>query len=213
MKNILLFLFIFGALFTTASPDLMAQKKKKKSKKEKAEAKKWKKQMKSMDPLKFKQMTEELNQTKGQVAGLKSQITSLENEKDQFAAAMSSKDEQINKMTEKFKELEEKCDNNVSASGDDYTKGVVYKVQVGAFREKNLAEFTEKGNFWMEDADGVKKYTIAYFRNYDEADIFKKYMREMGVKDAWIVAYEDNQRRDIKEVLDLKKQEGDDEGY
>ncbi|MCS6833093.1 MAG: hypothetical protein NZ521_05940, partial [Flammeovirgaceae bacterium] len=57
---------------------------------------------------------------------------------------------------------------------------------------------------WVEEEDGVKKYTIAYFRDYWEADTFKKYMREMGVKDAWIVAYENNVRRDIKQVLDAK---------
>ena len=33
-------------------------------------------------------------------------------------------------------------------------------------------------------------------------DKIKKYMRDMGVKDAWIVPFKDGQRVDIKDVLE-----------
>ena len=44
--------------------------------------------------------------------------------------------------------------------------------------------------------------TIGIFRDYWEADTFKKYLREMGVKDAWIVPFKDNVRVEIKDVLE-----------
>ena len=50
----------------------------------------------------------------------------------------------------------------------------------------------------------MNKYTIGVFKDYWEADTFKKYVREMGVRDAWIVSYRDGQRVDIKDVLEGK---------
>jgi hypothetical protein len=48
----------------------------------------------------------------------------------------------------------------------------------------------------------MQKVTLGNFRDYWEADKFKKYLRDMGVKDAWIVPFKDGQRVDIKEVLE-----------
>lgn len=111
-----------------------------------------------------------------------------------------------------FTEGENITDLNSDASAtedqDDYSEGTVYRVQVGAFRNKDLMKFVGHRRFHAEeDADGVKKYTIAAFRDYWEADLFKKYMREMGVKDAWIVAYKDNIRVQIESVLSAENQE------
>ncbi|KXX68676.1 hypothetical protein [Flammeovirga sp. SJP92] len=205
MKRIFILLFIAFSIIAVDN-DLYAQKKKKKSKSsdskknEKAEIKEWKKKLKETDPLKFRDMTQELNTLRGQASGLKAEISKLEQEKGSFDAKLKEKDNTIADLKAENEKLKKKMDNNVSNSGDDYTKGIVYKVQIGAFKNRDLSKFQDKGNFWMEDQDGLKKYTIAYFRDYGEADQFKKYMRAMGVKDAWIVAYDDNVRKDIKDV-------------
>ena len=87
------------------------------------------------------------------------------------------------------------------AIGDD---GVVFKVQIGAFRNKDLSKYFENNeNFGGEtDADGVQKITLGKFRDYWESDTFKKYLREMGVNDAWIVPYKDGERVAMKDVLE-----------
>ena len=78
----------------------------------------------------------------------------------------------------------------------DFSKGVVFKVQIGAFKNKDLKKYFDNNpNFGGEAAEkGDQKLTIGVFRDYWEADTFKKYMRDMGVKDAWIVPYRDGQR-------------------
>ena len=64
-------------------------------------------------------------------------------------------------------------------------------------------KFENNKNFSGEvDEDGTKKYTLGEFTDYWEADRFKKYLREMGVKDAWIVAYKDKKRLNMKEFLE-----------
>jgi cell division septation protein DedD len=89
-------------------------------------------------------------------------------------------------------------------SGINDQEGVVFKVQIGAFKNKDLSKYLEASeNFSGEtDENGLKRYSLGVFRDYWEADTFKKYLREMGVKDAWIVSFKDGQRVPIKEVLE-----------
>ncbi len=114
-----------------------------------------------------------------------------------------NKDAQIEMMTKKYEKLAKTVKGDgedITRFGDDYTKGIVFKVQVGAFTNKDFKDKID-GNFWEEDADGVKKYTIGYFRDYMQAKKFKEYIREIGVSDAWIVTYEDDVRKDINNVI------------
>lgn len=200
-----LVIFFFMALALCASVDGMAQKKKKKKKKKGNEAKEWKKKKKSMDPMAFKAMSEELQVLKSEAATKDRELSALRKQITTKEAEIAAKDAQIAELKRKFDEMDAMRNEvkDISPDADDFTQGVVYKVQIGAFRNKDLTKYVELKNFkWEQDADGVKKYTIGNFRDYWEADTFKRYMREMGVKDAWIVAYEDNERKDIKEVLD-----------
>lgn len=199
-------IFFFMALALCFSMDGMAQKKKKKKKGKKGnEAKEWKKKMKAMDPLAFKTMSEELQVLKSEAATKDRELSALRKQITTKEAELAAKDAQVSELQRKFADMDAMKNEvkDVSADAEDFTKGVVYKVQIGAFRNKDLTKYMELENFkWEQDSDGVKKYTIGNFRDYWEADTFKKYMREMGVKDAWIVAYEDDERKDIKEVLD-----------
>jgi hypothetical protein len=106
------------------------------------------------------------------------------------------------KIEELSKEIEALKNSSVQKS--EKTKGVVFKVQIGTFKNKDLSKYFENNkNFSGEvDEDGTKKYTLGEFTDYWEADRFKKYLREMGVKDAWIVAYKDKKRLNMKEVLE-----------
>ncbi|MES2386780.1 MAG: hypothetical protein V4543_02160 [Bacteroidota bacterium] len=92
----------------------------------------------------------------------------------------------------------------VTANVGTLPAGVVFKVQIGAFRNRNLQKYLNNSrNFTGEvDPDGLRKYTLGFFGDYWEADNFKKYMREMGVNDAWIVTYKDGKRVNIKDVLE-----------
>jgi hypothetical protein len=109
---------------------------------------------------------------------------------------------QLKNAEEKFKE--EQKSNVTKSSNRMSPNGLVFKVQIGAFRNKDLSKYLENNpNFSGDvDADGTRKYTLGYFGDYWEADNFKKYLREMGVKDAWLVAYKNGQRVEMKDVLE-----------
>ncbi len=191
----------------------------------KAIRKEWAKKMKGMDPLEFKRLFDESQANKSDIAAKTSTINELQ-------SGLSQKDEEIRKLKEdleksnaEHKNLHEEhasykksvqtatsstqntvdiTHNNPETKEKLYKGGVVFKVQIGAFKNKDLAKYFENNkNFSGDvDADGVKKYTLGYFNDYWEADNFKKYIREMGVKDAWIVAYKNGQRVNLRDVLE-----------
>jgi len=196
-KSILLITIILcsGAAFNAA-----AQMSKK-------EEKEWKKRIKKLQPAQYKQLLDENKSLKGQVTSLKTEVNNVDDrvaEKDQQIAAYQ---QQVGDLKEELAQAQTqlKAQNVASANTGgsiDENKGVVFKVQLGAFREKDLRQYDNSPNFSAEGADDLRKYTIGVFRDYYQADKFKKYLREMGVKDAWVVSYKDGRRVPMKEVLE-----------
>lgn len=177
----------------------------------KKERKEWKKRAKdlSKNPEEYKKLLDENKSLQSQVSSLKAELTKVDDR-------IAEKDEQILNYQSQVADLRQELsraqnakpvERNVSPSPSggsiDEAKGVVFKVQIGAFTKKDLSKYLDNAkNFNGEEEDGVRKYTIGVFRDYWEADTFKKYLREMGVKDAWIVSYKDGERVPIKDVLE-----------
>jgi hypothetical protein len=198
--------FLFLAMFLSLNYSF-AQKM---TKEEKAEEKEWAKKMKNLKPLDYKHLIEEKEQ-------LSQQAMDASQNLNQCTSSQAAKDEEIVKLRAELDSLRTaapvaatttakggKKSTASSATPSTAKPGIVYKVQIGAFRNKDLTKyFNNNKNFSGDvDADGAKKYTLGEFVEYWEADNFKKYLREMGVKDAWIVAYKDGNRVPIKDALE-----------
>lgn len=175
----------------------------------KQEKKEWKKKAKDLkkNPAELKRIFEENASLNSEVSGYKRQISSLEsrlNEKDTELSQMRQRVQQMeSEVAAARQKLEAQNQQESSAPAYD-DSGVVFKVQVGAFRNKDLSKyFDNTENFTGETTEeGVQKITLGRFRDYWEADNFKKYLREMGVSDAWIVPYKDGKRVAMKDVLE-----------
>lgn len=173
----------------------------------KKEAKEWKKRIKKLTPEQYKQLLDENKSLKGQVTSLKTELSNVDDrlaEKDQ---QISSYQQQVgdlrNELARAQAQAKPKNVSPASTGGNiEENKGVVFKVQLGAFQKKDLKKYDNSPNFSAEDAGGMQKFTLGVFRDYWEADTFKKHLRAMGVKEAWIVSYKDGQRVPIKEVLE-----------
>jgi len=203
MKNLVLILAI---IFCVSAVNVATAQLTKKEKKE------WKKKLKKTSPEQFKRMYDEN-------ASLKSEVSSIQGQLSSIQASMGEKDAKIAELTEQNRKMEaqvnaakkaiakakQEASTQPAASGPVIGEdGVVFKVQIGAFRNKDLSKYFENNeNFGGEtDGDGVQKITLGKFRDYWEADTFKKYLREMGVNDAWIVPYKDGTRVAMKDVLE-----------
>jgi outer membrane murein-binding lipoprotein Lpp len=198
-KGIILF---FCLALIAASTSSFAQLSKK-------EKKEWKKKAKeySKNPTNLKQLTEDKQTADNTVSTLNAKVTEMQSTVSDKNAKIAELEDQLSQMrgqlTSAKAELAQLKETPV-VNTMDFSKGVVFKVQVGAFKNKDLAKYFDNNpNFGGEAKDGEpQKITIGIFRDYWEADIFKKYMRDMGVKDAWIVPFKDGQRVDIKDVLE-----------
>ncbi len=175
---------------------------------DKKEKKEWKKRIKKLEPEQYKQLLDENKSLKGQVTSLKTELGNIDDriaEKDQQILTYQS---QVGDLREELSRLQnaqpaENVATNNTGSGIDENKGVVFKVQLGAYAKKeDLSKYANSPNFGAENADGLQKFTIGVFKDYWEADNFKKHLRAMGVKEAWVVSYKDGVRVPIKEVLE-----------
>lgn len=170
--------------------------------------KEWKKKLKTLTPEQYKELVDDNS-------NLQKELGDLKTETEHYRSESESKDAQISKLESQLKSLKESepivqiiptvanveqpvsnVKQTASTNTQAATMGLVYKVQIGAFRNKNLQVYlnNHKNFSGDEDADGLRKYTLGEFTDYAEAERFMKYLREMGVKDAWIVSYKDGKR-------------------
>ncbi|HTH58448.1 MAG TPA: hypothetical protein VL728_20515 [Cyclobacteriaceae bacterium] len=178
----------------------------------KAEKKEWKKKAKeySKNPAELKSLIESKQAAETEANNAKGQLSTLNGQISDKNAKIADLEDQISKMrsdlTSTKAELAQLKESPPAPviNPMDFSKGVIFKVQIGAFKNKDLAKYFDNNpNFGGEATDkGEQRFTIGVFRDYWEADKFKKYMREMGVKDAWIVPFKDGQRVEIKDVLE-----------
>lgn len=178
----------------------------------KAEKKEWKTKAKQYrkDPSSLKTFTEAKQTADNQLVKMNGEVKALQSTVSDKNAKIADLEDQLSRMRGQVTSLSAELAQlkaNPVISPMDFSKGVVFKVQVGAFKNKDLSKYFDNNpNFGGEAADKnpaePQRITIGIFRDYWEADTFKKYMRDMGVKDAWIVPYRDGTRVEIKDVLE-----------
>lgn len=201
-KIVIVFAVALSLVFTVNAQELSKEEKKE-----------WAAKLKSMTPENFKLLVENKDKYKSEAENLQSEVNQLQADNDQLESEISDYKAAAAKAEEKAQQMEQAASQPAApaAGGADYanyeqptSKGVLFKVQVGAFKNFDITKYFDRHqNFSGEvDADGTMKYTLGVFSEYWEADKFKKYMREMGVKGAWIVSYKDGKRVNIKDVLE-----------
>lgn len=88
------------------------------------------------------------------------------------------------------------------AMQDNYLQGLVFRVQIGAYRKTAApGQATSTDQMTIESSDGMQKIMIGNFRNYVEAKELADYFKQIGLKDAWVVAYRDGARIPLTEAL------------
>lgn len=206
MKRITVLLLFIGALAWAYDGNAQMSKD---------ELKVWKKRIKQLEPEQYKTLLDENKSLKGQMSSLKAELSGVDQ-------TIADKDDQIEQLQGQVSDLRSEL-NSAKAEAQRAAAqaqqqpattqrgvqvndqvGIVFKVQIGAFKNKDLSKFKDAGSsFSMEtDENGVMSYSLGVFRDYWDADTFKKYLREMGVKDAFIASYKDGKRVPIKEVLE-----------
>lgn len=181
----------------------------------KDEKKEWKKKYKAYkkDLEGFRDLVEENGTLKSTLSTTKRQLSTIQAQMGDKDAKIAELQDQVTRMQAQVaaaREAEMAARESKPAQPAqpvDHSPmsmdGVVFKVQIGAFEKKDMTKFFDNNPMFSgEDEEGLQKITLGFFRDYWEADTFKKYLREMGVKDAWVVPFKDGKRVPIKDVLE-----------
>ncbi|WP_296621823.1 SPOR domain-containing protein [Marivirga sp.] len=179
------------------------------SRAEKKEMKKMAKELKR-NPEQMKALIEENESLKSSVASLNSQVENLQGQlsnKNAEIAAAKAEAQEAKAMAEAQKQRANEMASKAKGSNDQEPQaldesGIWFKVQVGAFENIDMSEYFKNNPNFSGEENGLQRITLGRFRDYWEADKFKKALRNMGVKEAWIVPYKEGVRVPLKEVLE-----------
>jgi cell division protein FtsB len=194
----LTFLFAFILIF-----NVLAQSKND-AKREKEERKKWKEKKSKVEPLQYRDMLKEMDELKAENEALKRQNASMQSGFEEKEALKASLQKQIVDLKSGGGSgaAVKTESNEVDASYK--VKGIIFRVQVGAYRKIDLSKFKDNNrNFAISQDGDMLKYELGSFSNPREAYSFKKYMMKIGVPSPWVVAYKDGQKmtEDIRTIL------------
>ena len=71
----------------------------------------------------------------------------------------------------------------------------IYSVQIAASNDESWLLFSENFvNFGVHEGVELNAYSIGRFATEDEANVFRDKIIDMGIEDAWVVAYEEGKR-------------------
>jgi SMC interacting uncharacterized protein involved in chromosome segregation len=136
---------------------------------------------------------------------LKQQALELDNQIKDKQASQASQSVQMNELQKQLDQRElqinslkadmGKLGKKLASSQDVTAKEVVFRVQVGAYRNARIAKILrQNSNFTVEtDAEGVKKYLVGKFNSYWEAKKLSDNLSNKGAQ-AYVVGYIDGQR-------------------
>lgn len=135
--------------------------------------------------------TNDLRQAQTQIADLQAQLASAES-RASAAEAAASQQQQNEIMT----------DQQVVA-------GIIFQVQLGAFAQPDNqveSDLATGDGLELQDQNGLQKVVVSQFRSYASARQLRDRLRQMGVRDAFVVAKQDGVRITVPEALELTGQ-------
>ncbi len=210
-------LLLSSALILSPSGDIYAKKKKKKNKKkeQKELKKKWKKKAKAYikNPLALKAREEayekQIQELTTQNQELTEQVAQLQGELDKVKGELSIAESRVKNCEAEKERLKTAYEAQKQVVTKNVEPGLVYKVQIGAFKYFDINKYLrDNENFKGETQDGLNKYVIGKFKDYEVATAFKKDIRRMGIRDAWVVPYIDGVRVTMAEAKRYIQQQG-----
>ena len=174
----------------------------------KEESKVWKDKLKAFygqykkDLAGFKKFIEDKDAAEAQIPKLEAEVNRLNDKQRQQADEIDDLRATNSFMEQQLKDLQAGADNSGGTPGPNGipNTGVAFTVQIGAYTKISGVTGGNSGNFVAEGDGAVTKYMIGIFDNYDEAKEMRDSLRQMGAKDAFVVAYKDGNRVPVTEV-------------
>jgi cell division septation protein DedD len=113
----------------------------------------------------------------------------------------------------RFPIVVEPSDKNHAITNADNTS-IVFKVQLGTFKNKIPVDIINKlidalagagFEHIVNKENGYTDYMSGNFNNYNSAEEYKDKLVEKGIKDAFVVAFQNNHKITVPKALELLK--------
>jgi len=123
---------------------------------------------------------------------LASNVETLEKENGEFQL-------EIDNLNLLIKEASE--NNNIVLNSD-----LIFRVQIGAFKKFKMGMYSgDMASVLEKNEKGFNKYSLGVFDNYKDALKFKKEVKRMGVRSAFLLAEYKGKNINIKKAIALEK--------
>ncbi|MCS6895872.1 MAG: hypothetical protein NZZ60_06985 [Bacteroidia bacterium] len=185
-----------------------AQKKKGDSQKQLK--KEWKKKAKQYvkNPLALKAREESFQK---QVQDRDNQISELQRRNRELSEQLVKLEDQlrarqysVDSLQSEITRLKAAYESEKKQTRLDVMPGLIFKVQIGAFRLFDMRKYAQDNPFFESEALGdVNRYTVGRFRDLGLAEAFQKDLKRLGIRDAWIVPFKDGVRITMKEAKEM----------
>ncbi|GIV25939.1 MAG: hypothetical protein KatS3mg026_1631 [Bacteroidia bacterium] len=187
-----------------------AQQKKKGGDPQKQLKKEWKKKAKQYvkNPLALKAREESYQK---QVQDRDRQIEELQRRNRELSEQLAQLEDQLRARQYSFDSLQSEIIRLKAAyeaekkqARLDVMPGLVFKVQIGAFRLFDMRKYAQDNPFFEAEALGdINRYTVGRFRSLELAEAFQKDLKRLGIRDAWVVPFKDGVRITMKEAKEI----------
>ncbi len=182
---------------------------------QKAAKKEWKKKAKQYvkNPLALKAREESFQrqiQNKDQeIEELTKQNRSLQARIQELEDQLRAKQYSIDSCQSEIVRLKAAYEAEKKQARLDVMPGLVFKVQIGAFRLFDMRKYAQDNPFFEAEALGdINRYTVGRFRDLALAEAFQKDIKRLGIRDAWIVPFKEGVRITMKEAKQMLSQQG-----
>jgi multidrug efflux pump subunit AcrA (membrane-fusion protein) len=205
-------LFVVMTLALVAPPSFGQQLSKDEKKEWKKKAKEYRK-----NPAQLKQLTEERDQYKMEAQQAMAQLNTMQANQQQFQAQLAQVQQENKQLKQQLMTAEQTINQlqqanmppqpsdpgpvNPAPPEEDYSRGVVYRVQVGAYSIGKIPGKVQNiPDMRVEDAGNIQKVVIGNYRDFNDAKARQSELKRQGFSSAWIVAYKNDMRVSLKEA-------------
>ena len=193
-------LFAFGTTVTVQAQELS-----------KDEKKEWKRKAREFkrNPAALKSLSESVDRYKTEANEYAAQINEMEAEKANRRARIAQLERENAQMQDKLAATLNELDQlrmsppPAQPQMDNSMQGLVFRVQIGAFEKLNMPSTLdgEGDNMDLEMVDGLQKIIIGKYPDVESAEALRSYMQQLGIPDAWVVAYQDGMRVPMENII------------
>ncbi|NJB87248.1 septal ring factor EnvC (AmiA/AmiB activator) [Lewinella marina] len=166
------------------------------------------------NPAALRDLVEDCERSQSELVGMRQQLSSYESEagnlQNQLSTAEASAEQayqEIQQLRQEIATLEANQRPDEVITDQPQVKGVIFQVQLGAYAQNRVDPNMATGDALdLTDQNGLQKVVVSRFRTYQNAANLRDRLKQMGVKDAFVVAMNDGQRIDVQQAIKLSGQ-------